>query len=223
MAGKILHDLAGQRFTDWTVLCRTASPPGIVSRTTYWLCRCVCGHERAVRSSALLIGRSTGCGCGKSKRLSQRMKTHGRSNCDLYHIWQYIIQRCTNPKNTGYRRYGGRGIKVCDRWLESFENFLADVGERPSPKHSLDRIDNDKGYESGNCRWATRYQQHRNRATNRFVEVGGRRMCVADLQYLCGTNGSAIIALLKRGVTADEIVERYRAEVWMRAACHPCA
>lgn len=92
-----------------------------------------------------------------------------------YHSWACMIQRCTNPKRTYYQHYGGKGVKVCERWLQ-FENFLADMGERPSKKHSLDRIDNDGDYEPGNCRWADANTQARNSSQTAYVELNGERL-----------------------------------------------
>lgn len=88
--------------------------------------------------------------------------------------------RCSRSTDPGYKNYGGRGITVCDRWLESFENFLADMGEPPTPKHSLERVDNDSGYSKENCKWATRAEQLRNKRTNRWISYRGRTMCLED-------------------------------------------
>jgi hypothetical protein len=103
---------------------------------------------------------------------------HGRSRTPLHRVWSTMIERCTSPKSEKWPLYGGRGIRVCERWL-AFESFLADMGERPSPRHTLDRIDNDKGYEPGNCRWATQREQQRNRRNNRVLTYLGETMCLA--------------------------------------------
>jgi len=102
-----------------------------------------------------------------------QLGTHRLSKTDEYHIWQTMKARCYNPNNHKYKRYGGRGIAVCDRWLQSFENFIADMGKRPSTSHSLDRINNDGDYTPQNCRWATPKEQARNTQTNRLITLNG--------------------------------------------------
>jgi hypothetical protein len=99
-------------------------------------------------------------------------RTHGMSSTPEYFAWAAMLSRCHNPANPRYDDYGGRGITVCDRWRADFAAFLADVGRRPSPAHSLDRIDNDRGYEPGNCRWATAYVQARNRGRRALGRSG---------------------------------------------------
>src|SRR5688500_16157023 len=103
---------------------------------------------------------------------------HGLRNCSEYRAWASMKQRCLNPKVVAYPQYGQRGIKVCDRWLTSFPNFYADMGPRPSPSHSLDRIDNDGDYTPDNCRWATRVEQGRNQRTNVLFTHNGKTQCL---------------------------------------------
>lgn len=111
--------------------------------------------------------------------------SHGGSDLPEFYIWCTMRQRCSNPKNHKYHRYGGRGIKFCARWSR-FEAFLSDMGRRPTPQHTLDRINNDGNYEPGNVRWATRHQQARNRMTNHFLEYRGRRATIAEWSEITG-------------------------------------
>lgn len=138
------------------------------TKMAQWLCSCRCGNFTYARSSDLRLGRRLSCGCANGK-------THGLSKTSEYRTWAGMIHRCTNPKVNQYKDYGGRGITVCARWKESVENFVEDMGERPSKRLTLDRINNNDGYHCGkceeckrngwvaNCRWATWEQQAGNR------------------------------------------------------------
>lgn len=107
-------------------------------------------------------------------------KTHGMGKTSEYSIWSMMKDRCVNPNSTAFSYYGGRGIRVCDRWLESFENFFEDMGKRPSKKHQLDRIDNDGDYSPENCQWRTVKQQHRNKRNNVWIEFDGKKKILSD-------------------------------------------
>jgi hypothetical protein len=149
---RAFQDLTGKSFGDWTVLARGVHQYG----RTRWLCQCACGSERSVAAVHLVNGKSKSCGCRKGE-------DHKMSASPEYRARKKMIDRCHNPSNKDYRHYGGRGIEVCPEWRASFLQFLADMGPRPSPLLSVDRIDNDKGYSKDNCRWATRSQQAFNR------------------------------------------------------------
>jgi hypothetical protein len=130
--------------------------------------RCVCGKERVVPAKALRAGAIKSCGCMKNALVASAKIKHGHTalygkipSSGTYNSWAGMVQRCTNPNNPRYKDWGGRGITVCDRW-RSFANFLADMGERPSSRHSIDRIDRDGHYTHLNCRWATAEEQARN-------------------------------------------------------------
>lgn len=129
-------------------------------------------------------------------------RTHGETSGERsteYIIWQGLKRRCLNPKLREYPNYGGRGIQVCQRWLDGFENFLADVGRRPSPKHSLDRIDGDGNYEPGNVRWATANVQQRNRRNNRLLTLDGVTRCATEWAEIFGIGQSLIGQRLRKG------------------------
>lgn len=165
-------------------------------------CLCECGNKKNVGSRYLKDGGTVSCGCKRAKSL--RM-----SNTITYKSWIGAKQRCTNPKNHNYPNYGGRGIKMCDRWMNSFAAFLDDMGERPSKECTLDRIDVNGDYEPSNCRWSTHRAQSNNRRDNVFLDVNNERLTVSEFSVKYNINRSNVAYELKSGLSVNEIIEKY--------------
>jgi hypothetical protein len=205
-ASTSFKNLSGLRFGRLLVLGYV----GLTNKRSTWLCLCDCGTERKVAGSSL--GNNTkSCGCLAREELAERnrrkngppLKSHPE-----YWIWDSMRRRCLNPQDASYPGYGGRGIGVCPSWAKSFEAFLADMGKRPSSSLTLERIDNDGNYEPGNCRWATRAEQSRNRRNNVFLEHNGRRMIAADWAKETGLSKSCIERRVRRGMSVAEALTR---------------
>lgn len=149
--------------------------PKYKNNRDYLECKCDCGNTVYVMAKHLIRGATKSCGCYRNemRRAKGKNKTHGLTNSKEYHSWKGIKQRCCNPNDAGYSNYGGRGIKMCDRWLNSFEAFLEDMGSSPSPKHSIDRINVNGDYCPENCRWTTPKEQGDNKRNTNSLTVNG--------------------------------------------------
>lgn len=165
------------------------------------MCKCDCGQETHVMPGSLKSGGTVSCGCLKREILkTNAMKpTHGMVGTHEYGCWSSMIRRCYEPKNIAFHNYGGRGIKVCDRWRESIENFIADMGMSPSPAHSIEREDVNGHYEPGNCRWATPRQQGRNKRTSACVTWNGETHCIAEWAEKVGLSKATLGNRLRAG------------------------
>ncbi len=196
-----LVDLTGTRIGWLRVINRNTDNP---SGPVMWNCVCDCGTE-LVRAAKWIRGPGVAsCGCYNIALSTERFSKHGLARSVEYRIWQGMKSRCYSPSNAAYYKYGARGIGVCERWM-NVENFISDMGPRPSPKHSLDRIDGTKDYSPENCRWATPEQQQRNIKTNVFLEYDGKSMIAADWAKIVGIDAKTIQSRIQKlGWTAEE-------------------
>lgn len=186
-------------------------------KESYSPVRCDCGKEWMASRGGIRKGRIKSCGCLAREKIRERATRHGHRprawRSPEYATWDSMIQRCCNPKSAAYEHYGARGITVCAAWRASFEAFFADMGPRPSPEHEIERTDNSRGYEPGNCVWATRHAQMRNTRYNRFVDVDGERLCVLDAaRKIAVPAGRIYWRVHKRGVTHQQAFDHVRRE-----------
>jgi len=182
------------------------------SGSAYWDCRCSCGNKKTVVGSSLTYGASTNCGCVRNKKTVQRNYKHGQAKIGFrtneYMAWQGIKHRCYNKKDSHYYLYGGRGIIMCDRWKNSFLNFIQDMGNRPSGNYSIDRINNNGNYEPSNCMWATAKAQQNNKRTNRMILVDGNNMTITNCAIYFGVAFSTIRRMINK-IGEEETIKLY--------------
>lgn len=203
-SGSKTINLKGKQFGRWEVLGfdRIEQP----SRVAFWHCRCSCGTVRSVKAGSLTQGKSISCGCARLDAVID----HGMTKTREFKSWDSMIQRCTNPKAPDFPKYGGRGITICPQWLESFNNFYRDMGDRPQGK-SLDRLDVNGNYEPGNCRWATRSEQQRNKSNQIQVTAFGRTQTVGLWSLETGVDSKAIHWRIKTGWPPERAVTEPKA------------
>lgn len=212
MANRTFNDLTGTRFGRLVVLSRASRPGFAKNASVRWLCRCDCGTEKVVRSYCLRSSRSPtlSCGCLRRERVAASVRTHGAYLTPEYRIWCGMLGRCHNPRNTAYADYGGRGIVVCDRWRDDFRAFRADVGPRPTPKHTIERVDNDGPYAPENCRWATRFEQQKNRRRARLITHNGRTETAHMWSRITGIPSRTITNRLNAGWPPERVLSAER-------------
>lgn len=191
-------DISQQRFGRLVALRFVESSRCGLKWRCLWEFQCDCGNRPVLPISYVTSGDTRSCGC-LQREVLQAPRKHGRSHTAEFRSWTGIRQRCGNPTNPAYRHYGGRGISLCERW-QTFENFYADMGPKPSPKHSIERIDNDKGYYKDNCRWATAQEQANNRRSSRLIQFNGETRTLAQWCVFLGVPQSTLWNRLNRGV-----------------------
>lgn len=203
-------NLLGRRFGRLLVL----SFVGYLKSRAQWVCVCDCGAQKALFAKYLINGDTISCGCRKMET-ELKWKTHGLTHTRIYSIWRGMISRCTNPKASHYEDYGGRGIKVCDRWLESVEAFFEDTKEGYADNLTLDRVDPNGNYEPSNFRWATKLEQQNNRRDNIILTINDQSGGINQWSKISGTCRQTIISRYFRKVyTHEECVYGKKVEKW---------
>jgi len=215
-----IEDLEGRQFGRWLVL---KMMPHEKYKKVRWLCVCDCGTEQVVRGDQLKSGISRSCGC-LAKEVNGR-RTHGHASrrgsgrwapTVEYNCWQSMKQRCNNKSNLSYAAYGGRGIRVCRRWEESFEAFLEDMGFRPGDEYSIDRIDPNGDYDPSNCRWATRQQQAENLRRTYKITYNGVTDSLSGWSRRTGLGTTTIRQRLKKGWPLSVVLSPGSKHSWAR-------
>jgi len=202
-----LIDLVGKKFGRLTVLSRAPND----GKHTRWNCACDCsGKNTVVHSDSLKNGATKSCGCLRDEMTAERSLTHGntvgRKSTREYRAWSHIKDRCYAPTCERYPRYGGRGIKVCERWLHSFETFLKDMGICPE-KYTIERLNTNGNYEPSNCVWADAHTQSRNRSDNVWLEYKGELLILKDWASKLGIDNRKLHALIQyEGKTLAEVI-----------------
>lgn len=204
---KRTKEMTGMRFGSLEVMGYAGNSPG-KARIALWECKCDCGSIKTYYGTALRNGTTTSCGCTASEKSSAAMTKHGKHGTRTYITWKAMKNRCTCETSPDYELYGKRGITVCERWMESFENFIEDMGERPAGM-SLDRIDSNGNYEKSNCRWVTTIAQSRNKRNSVFVEYRGEKMTLAEFGEKIGMDRRNVrYWIVQKGMTPDEVVTK---------------
>lgn len=208
---ELYHNIRFGKLTDnirhhaWTTLGKSFVLHKERGTEEFVVAQCDCGTIAVVRVRQITSGGSIRC---RSCASRERGRKHGMHGTPEYNAWSAIIQRCTNEAHPYYSYYGGRGIKVCDDWRDSFESFFNAVGRRPSPYHEIDRINNEGNYEPGNVRWATGKENSRNTRRNRFVVVNGKRVTYAELYDMFPSLGKDCIRYrLRAGWSIQQIAK----------------
>ena len=212
-------DLTGQRFG----MLRALECVGLNKRhQRRWRCICDCGRVKVIQSHDLRkSGGTKSCGCLRH-RPNLRNLTHGQSNTAEYRIWRGMWTRCSNPSSTSFKHYGSRGIKVCDRW-SIFETFFADMGARPSPDHTIERVNNERGYSPDNCVWETQLAQQNNKSTTRWISHDGRTQSLTFWVRETGIGAMTIKYRIDHGWTPERALTKPAGPNGRRRASMGCS
>lgn len=196
-------ELIGRKFGRLLVIAQDC----IKNQRVFWLCQCDCGNEKSVNGSHLMNGAIKSCGCLQNEVRIQTHTIHGDHGTKEYIAWKSMKGRCYNENNEKYPNYGGRGIIVCERWLNSYDTFLSDMGRSPSNKLSLDRINTNGNYELGNCRWATSETQMNNMTTNRHITYKGETLNIGQWERRFNLTHGRFRKQRFKGWDGEKIVE----------------
>lgn len=203
-----LIDLTGQVVGRWTVIKEgeRVYPPNRPRGHRTWECVCECGNTARLVQRNLTARISRSCGCLNSDVTAQRNLTHGLSHVPEYGVWTGIFKRIDNPNSDGYENYGGRKIAICAEWRKSFAQFYADMEPRPTPKHEIERADNNGPYCASNCSWETKTVQAHNKRNNRWITYNGETLCWTDWGKWLGTSAGTIQGRVRMGWTIEQTV-----------------
>lgn len=202
-------EMIGRRFGRLVVL--TLSPVRSSDGACRYDCRCDCGSKATVIGTTLRKARNSSCGCFVREHIAARNKRHGRAGSKEHRAWRHIKGRCFNPTDAAFDYYGGRGITMCEEWADNFEAFLAHIGPAPGPDMTVERIDNDRGYEPGNVRWATMLDQKQNMRRTIRVVIDGRERSLMSACAIRNADYERARRLIRKGVSPVEAVESARA------------
>lgn len=208
-----MYKLKGMKFNKLLVLERCGSNK---QRMAMWLCKCDCGNYTKVSSTSLVKGFTKSCGCYQRQRASESNKTHGESHTKLFYIWQDLRKRCKNKSHHAYKYYGGRGIKVCKEWEESYINFKEwAINNGFKEGLTIDRVCNNLEYSPKNCRWVTMKVQNNNKRSNHYVYIFGEKLTLAQVSEKYNITPGKINYWLKKGKKIELIIkESISKEEW---------
>ncbi len=196
------QDITGRKFGRYIVISYQGKN---LHNQSLWACVCTCGSKKIVTGFKLKNGGLKSCGCYKKEMAGRQRITHGLTNCSEHISWMKLKERCLNPKSPAFKNYGGRGIKVCSRWLHSFSNFFEDMGKKPTSRHSIDRINNDGDYEPLNCKWSTSKEQANNRRSHE-VRWNGKQIALLNLCRENNIKQSIVHKRLQRGWSLEDAI-----------------